>query len=115
MAYTNLFARINAPNVTPRPHNLFTVAPPLTPPDPRWSVGVMFDPVSCLKTGTWLDQCVSGAGDGSPKVVSDCTLQPTQTFQPFTVYAAIKRSGGDPDDTAALARTALGNGEVFGV
>lgn len=115
MAYTNLFARIAAPNVVPRPYNLFTLAPPITPPDPRWSVGAMFDPLSCLKTAVWLDQCVSGAGDGSPKVVSDCTQQPTLQFQPFTVYSAIKRSGGDPDDVAALARTTLGNGESFGV
>lgn len=115
MAFTNQFTRINAPNVTPRPHNLFTVAPPTTPPDPHWSAGVMWDPLACLRTGVWLDQCVSGAGDGSPKVVSDCTQQAMQQFQPFTVYAAIKRSGGDPDDSVALARSTLGNGENFGV
>lgn len=116
-----LHIRVAAPAVSPRPFGLFSVAPPLSPSDPRWTAGVTFDSMTCVGINVWTDECFVGREGGgppqppsSPKLLSDCADVTWADFKAYTVYAAVSRSAGAGRDVATMARTALLNGEQSG-
>ena len=73
------------PTKTPRPYGIFSVAPPITPSDPHWMLGVEYQPL-CGGAGTTIDFCVTGAAPPAKAETSDRDLRGAQ---PFTVYAEV--------------------------
>ncbi len=73
------------PTKEQRPYGLFSVAPPQSPADTHWMLGVEYQPL-CGGAGSTFDFCVTGA---APPVKAETSDRDLRGAQPFTVYAEV--------------------------
>ena len=101
---------VDAPAAVAHPYGLFSVAPPSTPSDSHWAVGVMWESWFNQEPVLYTDPCINGQTPG-PKVFSECPY--LHRVKPVTVYYGIKQTGGRTDDE--LAADVMAAGEEYAV
>lgn len=111
----HIYTRVEAPTTTPHPFGLFSVAPPATPADPHWQLGVEWRSVACVPIGTTTDPCITGDAV-TPKIALAC--EDHQQFihlKPFAAVSFFKLSGESLEVARTAASDALVAGEEFAV
>jgi hypothetical protein len=111
VATSDVYTRVEAPAVAPHPYGLFSVAPPATPAETSWQMGVSWESWACIDPNTTTDPCI----DGSTPAAKEFEQCPdTNYHKPITVFLGVKRSGG-MGDADQLAAGALAGAEEFAV
>jgi len=108
------YLRVDTPvTKEPKPYGLFSVAPPSTPTDTHFLLGVEYQPL-CGGGGTTFDFCVTGAAPPAKTETGDRDLRGAQ---PFTVFAEIDcASVGDFwERSSGLVQQLLADNEQYEV
>lgn len=107
----DLHMPVAAPPVVEHPYGLFSIAPPTSPADEAWELGITFPNVACgnLVRSTY-DECINGGPEPGAKTFDDCPLW--ATGKAFTLYSGAHFAGSDSRaEAAARARAQLTAGE----
>jgi len=106
-----VYVTIDAPPVEPRLYGLFSVAPPFTPDDVNWQLGVRWAAgPGCAVARPTVDQCITGTVPGP--LVPDESYCNWYGTKPFNVYVLGRRSLPRSRDVAeAEAAAALAAAE----
>jgi hypothetical protein len=108
---SDIHTRVEAPPIAPHPFGLFSVAPPATPAETTWQLGVSWESWACIDPNTTTDACI----DGSTPAAKEFEQCPdTNYVKPLTVFLGVKRSGGGVD-AENLASGSLQGAEEFAV
>jgi len=111
VATSDVYTRVEAPPVAPHPYGLFAVAPPASPAETSWQMGVSWESWACIDPNTTTDPCIDGTTPAA-KEFEQCP--DTNYHKPITVFLGVKRSGG-MGDADQLAAGALAGAEEFAV
>lgn len=83
---------VEAPDVTPLPHGLFSIATILSPEDPHWQTGIEYEPLACGPASVYAcPTCVQNNNNTAPAKTYEEGVPLTNGF-PFTVYGSFKCS-----------------------
>lgn len=113
VATSAVYARVEAPAVTPHPYGLFSVVTPQQPGDTDWQVGISFESWACIDPNVTRSSCIDGLADAPPKEFDVCPN--TQSVKPFTVYTGVKRTGQSAEVGREQANGILTNAEEYAV
>jgi hypothetical protein len=110
-----VYERVEAPPVAPHPYGLFSVAPPASPAESGWQLGVTWQSMACYDPFPTYDDCINGGVAESGKVIDGCAGFSLAQFKPVTVYAGVNRSGSSPEVARTDAQATLALGEEWAV
>jgi len=113
VATSAVYARVEAPKVTPRPYGLFSVVTPESPSGTDWQMGISFESWACIDPNVTRSSCIDGLADAPPKEFEVCPN--TQSVKPFTVYSGVKLTGQSQDVARTEAKAILAGAEEYAV
>ena len=102
----DVYISISAPPVVPRPHGLFSVAPP-APGGDHWEMGVRWinSPGCALGAQFTIDECINGTPPDPFEL--DASYCDSIRLKPFSVYVYGRRSGPGSYDVAEAEINAI--------
>jgi len=111
VATMDVHTRVEAPAVTPHPFGLFAVAPPQSPAETSWQMGVSWESWACIDPNTTTSNCIDGS---TPEAKEFEGCPDTNYLKPITVFLGVKTSGGQ-GDAENLVGGALAGAEEYAV